>query len=151
MTLNVAAMTITGLEEQLIRDNVANPETQLGARALAQLSAPYKQATLQRAESAYQMAYAADPTAALPNYLDKAAVIQWQVTHPDYKTATQRENAQRVTVIDREIESLTREKTQQEGKLAAEQDIQTASALSAMVEALAAKIAVLDTEKASLV
>lgn len=151
MTLPIAAMSITGLEEQLVRDNVANPETQLGIRALAQITQPYKQATLQRAEAAYQAAFTADASAALPNYLDKAAVIQWYITSPDYRDATQRENAVRVATIDREIESLTREKAGQETKLAAEQDIKTASALAAMIEALTAKIDALNAEKGELI
>lgn len=118
MTIVVPEVTITGLQEKLIRDNVANPDSDLGSRALTQLVAPYKQQTLQRAQQAYRAAHAADPSQTLPNFLDDTAVIEWYLATDGYKNATQREAEAAAIRAQAELQSLTAERSRHERKLA---------------------------------
>lgn len=149
MTISVPAVDITGLQEQVIRDNVDNPDSNLLARALAQLVAPYQSASMSRAEQAYREAFAADPTQTLPNMLDKEAVLAWYFARNEYRDATQRAAAARVGEIGNEIQSLTAERNRHQGRLdriadPAATDLKasiqaTISSINAQISALAAE------------
>ena len=109
MTISVPAVDITGIQEQVIRDNVDNPDSNLLARALAQLVAPYQSQSMNRAEQAYREAFAADPAQTLPNMLDKEAVLAWYFARDEYRDATQRAADSRKAQIPNEISSLQAE------------------------------------------
>lgn len=139
----VPATPVTGLMAKIVRDNVANPDTELGARALTQIMAPYKQQTLSRAQQAYRTAYAENPDdATLPNMLNDAAVIEWYLARPDYKDATVRENEQKAIQVNAEITSLTSQRTAHENKLATATESEVAG-IQNIIDALDARIAAL--------
>lgn len=138
----VPATPVTGLMAKIVRDNVANPDTELGARALAKIMEPFKQDTLRRAEAAYNKAHAEGHKAELPNWLDKDDIIQWYLAQPDYKDATVRENEQKAIQVNAEIASLVSQRTAHENKLATAAESEVAG-IQNIIDALDARIAAL--------
>lgn len=150
MTITVPSVQITGTQEAIIRDNVENPDTNLGERALTQLVAPFRSATLQRAQAAYRETFNADAEAVLPNMLNDAAVIEWYLAREGYKDATERAQQARVGQIGNEIASLTSERGRHEQRRAAlpqdaAQDL--VDSINATIEALTAQITALIAER----
>lgn len=139
MSLEVQTMTITGLAEQIIRDNVVNPDTNLGSRALTELQKPFRGQTLSRAQAAFREATAAGETG-LPNFTIDDDVIAWYLNREGYKSATVRANEIRLVQIANEIQSRTGERNRKQANL----DAQSASATPAMIAALQAEIDAID-------
>lgn len=118
--LNIEAIVIEGLNEAIIRDNVANPDESLVERAIEQLIQPFQASSYSRAQVAYEKAANAiieaekngetHPQAGtLPMYTDRNAMIMWYTGLGDYKDATQIENVQKAERLKTELQRLESE------------------------------------------
>jgi len=152
MTITVPQIVITGPQEAIIRDNVANADTDLGERALALLTAPYKAATLNRAQAHLKAATEAGE-ANLPNYYNSDEVIAWHLAHADYKDETTRSNEARIVTIGHQLASLTAEKSRHTARLAqltGDSNAAQRAAVVQTIEGIDAEISALTAEKNAL-
>lgn len=138
--ITINEFQITGTQEDLIRDNVVNPDTELVVRALQLLMQPYQAATLSRAKSKYQAAYQANPEdVTLPNFLNDNAVTNWYLSQEDYQDATQKVEASRVANLTSRITQLTTQLDHLNNqKIGAGQDVLTT--LNASIAGIEAEI-----------
>ena len=153
MPITTPETVITGLDEQLIRDNLDNPDAQLLAKALECLMAPYRSATLDRARRAYTEASAADPTATLPNWTDEEGMINWYVGGRAYRNATARAAVARLAHIGNELGSLQSDKTRYSARLkqlAGSSNIEFIATVRATIDSLDGQIAALTAEQSEL-
>jgi len=152
MAITVSQIVISGAQEALIRDNVANPDTDLGSRALALLTAPYRAATLSRAQAHLKEATEAGESG-LPNFYNSDQVIDWHLTHADYKDETTRSNEARIVTIGHQLASLTAEKSRHTARLAqltGDSNAAQRAAVVQTIEGIDAEISALTAEKNAL-
>jgi len=144
--IDLGNVTIDGVNESLIRDNVAGVDVDLLDRAIEQLVAPYRSATLGKARTKWtEVAH----TETVPAYNDDDAMIDWYVGRDDYKDAdaveaerVEAERQAKIAAIDEQIFDL-------QGKLAAVQanlDHELTDPESGQVESLQAQVADIETE-----
>jgi len=111
MTITIAD-EIKGLDEKLIRDEVANADDDIFARALAIVMPSIRQSVHGRAR-AYYTAQGEDGASDLPFVDDDAAVIDYYMNQQGYQDATKRaavaasdEAKRMIPEIEKEIKNL---------------------------------------------
>lgn len=106
-SIKVAGMTITGIQANIVRSQVADPENGLGQRAFDQVYPGLRHNLLNEASRQLDADYAKQGnTDGLPNSIDDDAVIVWYLAHPEYVDAAGKEAAEAAADKARHVERL---------------------------------------------
>lgn len=148
--INLGNVTIEGVQESLIRDNVIDADGSLLDRAFAQLIGPFKTATYNKAKELWMEVAHSE---SVPELKDEDAMIAWYLSRPGYKDADMVE-AERVAAEAAAAEEVRQAKIAElNDRIAAVQenlDHELTDPESTQVESLQTQIAELEAERDAL-
>lgn len=149
--IDFGTVTIDGIAESVVRDNVTGIDQDLLTRVVEQMTTPYMSATYAKAKKVWEEVAHVET---VPPIADKEAVINWYISRPDYKDADTVEAERVAAEKARKIEKIDDRLFAIDGRIAAvEANIEHESKDpdSTSLEGLQEQLAALQTDRTEAV